>query len=385
MPRRKIAIVTGIRSEYSLLYPLMKRIEEDPSLELRLFVTGAHLSKEFGYTVREIENDGFTIEERIKSLVGYNTGAGRAKGAAIQLSGLIKAFQRVKPDIVIAAFDREEAITVALAGSYMNIPIAHIGAGDRVAGNVDDYIRHAVTKLAHLHFAATENNRKRIIKMGEEPWRVRNVGNLGLDKYRMVKRIPLKRLKEILDFDITKRPLLIVIHNPLSTESDKSGWHMNVIMKAIDNLKFQTIVIYPNSDAGCLDIMKEINNYSSRKFIKIFKNLEKEIFVNLMRNCDCLVGNSSCGILEAPLLKLPAVNIGMRQEGREHAENVIFTDYDKKNIERAIKKAVYGEKFRSRLKKCRNPYGDGHAAERVTRILSMVKLDKKLLQKKVTY
>ena len=385
MPKRKIVIVTGIRSEYSLLYPLMKKIKENSSLRLKLLVTGAHLSKDFGFTVREIEKDGFPIEQRIKSLVDCNTTAGRVKGAAVQLFEIVKAFERIKPDIAIAAFDREEAITVALAASYMNIPIAHVGAGDRVTGNVDDYVRHAVTKLAHIHFAATENNKKRIIKMGEEPWRVHNTGNLGLDKYRMVRNIPTKKLKKILNFDITRHPLLVVIHNPLSTESEKAGWQTKVILKAIDRLKLQTIVIHPNSDAGCLEIMKEINAYSSRKFIKIFKNLSKEIFVNLMRHCDCLVGNSSCGILEAPLLKVPVVNVGMRQEGREHAKNVIFTDYDGKEIERAIKKALYDKKFRKRLKKCKNPYGDGRAAERIVSVLARIKLDKKLLQKRITY
>lgn len=385
MSKRRIAVVTGIRSEYSLLYPLIKRIHESRSLDLKLFVTGAHLSKDFGYTVTEIENDGFSIEERIKSLVKSNTGAGRVKGAGIQLLGLIKAFQRVRPDIVIAAFDREEAITVALAGSYMNIPVAHVGAGDRVVGNVDDYVRHAVTKLAHVHFAATENNRKRIIRMGEEPWRVHNVGNLGLDKYKMVQDIPVKRLKEILKFDITKRPLLVLIHNPLSTESNKAGRETRVIMRVIDRLKLQTVIINPNSDAGCHDIVKAINAYRSRKFIKIFKNLPKEIFVNLMRYCDCLIGNSSCGILEAPLLRVPVVNIGMRQKGRQHAENVIFTDYNEKDIEGSIQKALYDRRFMEWVRRCKNPYGDGHATERIVKVLSGIKLDKDLLQKQITY
>ena len=385
MPKRKIAIVTGIRSEYSLLYPLMKKIKESSSLNLKLFVTGAHLSRDFGFTVREIEKDGFPIEQRIKSLVDCNTTAGRVKGAAVQLLEIVKAFERIKPDIAIAAFDREEAITVALAASYMNIPIAHVGAGDRVTGNVDDYVRHAVTKLAHVHFAATENNKKRIIKMGEESWRVYNVGNPGLDKYRMIQDIPVDRLKKILKFDITKPPLLVVLHNPLSTESDKAGEETRIIMKAIGRLKFQTIVIHPNSDAGCIDIVKVIDFYRSRKFIKIFKNLPKEVFINLMRNCDCLIGNSSCGILEAPLLKLPVVNIGMRQGGRERASNVIFTDYKKKNIEKAIHKALYDKRFKGSLKKCKNPYGDGFTAERIVKALSSLKLDKKLLQKKITY
>src|SRR3989338_8328892 len=253
--KRKIAIVTGIRSEYSLLYPLMKNIQKSPFLELKLFVTGAHLSESFGLTVREIEKDSFPIEERIESLVDSNTGSGRIKGAAIQLVGLINAFQRVKPDIIIAPFDREEAITAALAGSYMNIPVAHVGGGDRTAGNVDDYVRHAVTKLAHLHFASTGNNRKRIIRMGEEPWRVYNVGNLGLDKYGIIKKIPVKKLAQVLKIDITKKPLMVLIHNPLSTDDAETGRQIAVIMQVIDKLKVQTVAIYPNSDAGCHEII----------------------------------------------------------------------------------------------------------------------------------
>jgi GDP/UDP-N,N'-diacetylbacillosamine 2-epimerase (hydrolysing) len=383
--KKKIAIITGIRSEYSLLYPLIKKIQENPSLELKLFVTGAHLSESFGRTVSEIEADGFLIEERIESLLSSNTGAGRIKGAAIQLLALVQAFQRVKPDIVVAPFDREEAMTVALAGSYMNIPIAHVGAGDKVIGNVDDYIRHAVTKLAHIHFAATENNQKRIIKMGEEPWRVYNVGSLGIDKYRMIEDIPVQSLSEELKFDITRKPLLVVIHNPLSTESEQAGVETHIIMRVLDKLKFQTVVIYPNSDAGCHDIIKAIRRYESIRYIKTFENLPKDIFVNLMRHCDVLIGNSSCGILEAPFLKVPVVNIGKRQMGREHAENVIFVDYDEEQIEAAVKKAIYDKRFKERVRNCENPYGDGNASERIVKILSNIKLDKRFLQKEITY
>ena len=156
-------------------------------------------------------------------------------------------------------------------------------------------------------------------------------------------------------------------------------------MRAIDRLKLQTIIINPNSDAGCHDIVRAINAYSSRKFIKIFKNLPKEIFVNLMRYCDCLIGNSSCGILEAPLLNVPVVNIGMRQKGRQHAENVIFADYNEKDIEESIQKALYDRRFRQWVRRCKNPYGDGHAAERIVKVLSRIKLDKDLLQKQITY
>lgn len=383
--KRKIAVVTGIRSEYSILYPLIKRIHKNPSLDLKLFVVGAHLSKSFGLTVREIENDGFPIEERIENLIDSDSGGGRVKGAAVQLLSLVDAFIRVRPDIVVAPFDREEAMTVALAGSYLNIPVAHLGAGDKVIGNVDDYIRHAVTKLAHLHFTATEKNRRRVIRMGEEAWRVHCVGNMGIDKYRMVKSMSKDDLSKRLQIDMNKRPILVLIFNPLSSEIEQAGNQMEIIMGVIDRLKYQTIIIRPNSDAGSRDIVRVIEKHGQGKLIRIFNNLSKEIFVNLMRQCDALIGNSSCGILEAPFLKLPVVNIGGRQKEREHADNVLFVDFHDENIEKAIKKVVDNGKFKRRLKSSHNPYGDGHVSEKIVKVLSTIKLDKKLLQKKITY
>lgn len=382
---RKIAVVTGIRSEYNLLYPIMKAIDEHPGLELNLIVTGAHLADSYGYTVREIEEDGFTISERIESLLDANSASSRVKSAAVQLAGLVQAFTHLNPDIAIAPFDREEAITVALAGVYMNIPIAHVGGGDRTFGNADDYVRHAVTKLAHIHFATTQKSAERIIRMDEEPWRVHCVGNPGLDKYVFTPHLSTEELGKRLNFDIRQKPLLLLIHHPITTEIDEASIQMEVTMQAIKELGYTTVVIYPNSDPGGREMIKVIENYARElDFIKTFKNLPRNEFVNLMRTCDVLVGNSSCGILEAPFLKLPVVNIGIRQQDREHAGNVIFVSHDKDAITKAIAKALSSE-FRKEVARCLNPYGDGKAGDRIVKVLNEVALDDKLLQKKITY
>lgn len=377
--------MTGIRSDYNILYPIMKAIDEHPELELSVVVTGAHLADSYGYTIKEIEKDGFEIAEQIESLLDANSASSRIKSAAIQLMGLVQTFTRLTPDIVIAPLDREEAITVALAGTYMNIPTAHVGGGDRVVGNVDDYIRHAVSKLAHIHFPTTQKNAERLIKMGEEPWRVHCVGNAGLDNYLLTEYIPPQALSEKLDFDVTEKPLILLIQHPVSTEIEESKIQMEITMEAINDLKYRTVVIYPNSDGGGRNMIEVIDKYSSElDFIKAFKNFPRDIFVNLMKTCNVLVGNSSCGITEAPLVKLPVVNIGLRQQEREHAENVIFVPYDKEAVKKAIKKAISRE-FKQELKNCKNPYGDGKAGVRITDILSKIKIDKKLLQKEITY
>lgn len=383
---KKITVVTGIRSDYNILYPIMKAIDEHPELELSVVVTGAHLADSYGYTIKEIEKDGFEIADKIESLLDADSASSRIKSAAIQLMGLVQTFTRLKPDIVIAPLDREEAITVALAGSYMNIPIAHVGGGDRVVGNVDDYIRHAVSKLAHIHFPTTQKNAERLIKMGEEPWRVHCVGNAGLDSYLLTKYIPPQALSKKLDCDVTEKPLILLIQHPVSTEIEESKIQMEITMEAIKDLRYKTAIIYPNSDGGGRDMIKVIDRYSSElDFIKAFKNLPRDTFVNLMKTCDVLVGNSSCGILEAPLIKRPVVNIGLRQQEREHAENVIFVPYDKEAVKKAIEKALYDEDFKDKVKNCKNPYGDGKAGVRIADILSKIKIDKKILQKKITY
>lgn len=382
---RRIAVVTGVRSDYNSAYPIMEAIRKHPDLILNLIVTGAHLSNYYGCTIQEIENDGFEIEERIESLLDSDSASSRVKSAAIQLMGVVQTFTRLKPDIALSLFDREEAIVVALAGTYMNIPVAHVGGGDRTFGNADDYIRHAVSKLAHIHFASTQENAKRVIKMGEEPWRVHFVGNPGLDKYLIVPHISSRRLSGELHFDISRKPLLILIQHPTTTEIGEAKVQMEVTMQAIMKLGYTTVVIYPNSDPGGKKMINVIESYAKEAgFIKTFQSLPRDKFVNLMKICDVLVGNSSCGILEAPFLKLPVVNIGIRQLEREYAENVIYVSHDKEAIVKAVKKGLSAE-FRKQAKKCKNPYGDGKTGLKIADILSKVELTQQLLQKKMTY
>jgi len=387
MKKKKIMIITAIRSEYNILHPIIKSIKKHPLLDLKLIVTGAHLTPSFGSTVKDIENDGFKIDEKIESLLDSDSPSGRAKSIAIQLFSLINTVERLNPDIIIAPFDREEALTAAIVGTYLNVPIIHIGGGDKVEGNVDDYVRHAVTKLSHLHFPTTKENADRIIKMGEEKWRVHVVGNPGLDKFRTTKKISKKELGSHLDFDFSDKPLIILLQHPLSTEYKKSRGQIKITLQALKELEYDTVIIKPNSDSGSRSVIQEIDNFTTKfDFMKSYVTLERSIFVNLLRAADVMVGNSSCGICEAPLLKLPVVNVGMRQKERLHGENVIFVSHNKNEIKNSINKALYDKKFLEKIKNCKNPYGDGRTGERIAKILAKMSYDKnKLLIKKMVY
>lgn len=380
---RKIIAATGIRSEYALIVSLYRAISRHPRLKLELIVSGAHLSPKFGMTVREIESHGFKIAGRIKNLTADNTPYGRLKGAGMLLQGMAKILKKSKPDLLLVVGDREEAITAAIAGAYLGIPIAHIAGGDTCYGNVDDDIRHAVTKLAHIHLAMTEKSKKNILAMKEQAFRVYNTGNPGLDRYREVPKFSAQKLVERLGLGKISHPLICVIQHPLSSEYQKSFSQMQTTLKAIKTLGYQTIVVYPNSDAGSLDIIRAIKQY--QKIIpnmKVFRNIAREEFVNLMRTADCLVGNSSAGILEAGFFHLPVVNVGNREKGRVHGKNVRFVPHDKKQIIRAIKKSLFDKKYLSMVKKTPHPYGDGHSVKRIVKILANIALDDKLLIKK---
>lgn len=386
MKKRKIVAVTGIRSDYDLMTPVYREIDKHPLLDLELIVTGAHLSDAYGYTVKEIEKDGFKIAERIESLINGDLASSRVKGLAIQLQGMVQTIDRIQPDILLVLGDREESITTALIGSYMNIPIAHVAGGDKVIGNVDDQVRHAVSKLAHIHFTTNRESAERLKKMGEEQFRIFNVGNPGLDRIKDVPVLSRKELSNRLNFEINdNEPLLVVIQHVISTEIEYAYNQMKTTMEAINELGCKTIISFPNSDAGGQQMIKAINEYSHKPFIHIQKNIPRLEFINILREASCLVGNSSAGILEAPFLKLPVVNIGNRQKGRLHADNVQFVNHDKQEIVNAIKKALFDMDYKKQVANCINPYGDGNAAKKIVDILATIPLDKKLLIKEITY
>lgn len=384
--KRKILAVTGIRADYDVLFSVLKAIDEHEELDLEVVVTGAHLSEQHGLTINEIKKDGFKIADCVESLINSNKLPSRVKGLAIQLQGMVQTVERVKPDFLLVLGDREETMSTALIGAYMNIPVAHICGGDKAVGNVDDQVRHAVTKLSHLHFTTNIESHDRIIRLGEQPFRVFNVGNPGLDRLVKTPELSCKELSKRINFDIKEEEkFLLLIQHTISTENDLAYWQMKQTMEAIKTLKIKTVISYPNSDAGSKDIIRALNEYNDLPFIFKAKNIPRLEFVNIMRKASCMLGNSSAGILEAPILKLPVVNIGNRQRGRLHSTNVEFVNHDTEKIISAIQKALYDEDYKKLVNHCINPYGDGKAAGRITKVLAEIKIDDKLLIKDITY
>ena len=384
--KKMVLGITGIRSEYDILSSVFRAISKHDNLLLKVAVTGAHLSESFGHTIDEIESDGFEIVDRIESLLSGNGMSARVKGAGVQLQGLVQTVLRVKPDFLLVLGDREEAITTALVSTYMNIPLVHIGGGDRVVGNADDQIRHAVTKLAHIHLTTNLESKQRILRLGEQEFRVHNVGNPGLDRLMEMEQLSHSQISSNLTFPIQEgEPYIILIQHALSSEVKDAYRQMKITLEAIKSMGLTTIISFPNSDAGGGEIIRAIEECSSVPFIYIAKNIPRLDFVNLLRNAACLVGNSSLGILEAPLLKLPVVNVGNRQTGRLHAENVQFVPHEKNAIIGAIQMAIYDESYISSIKRCRNPYGDGKSSHKIAEILANTIINKKLLIKDITY
>jgi GDP/UDP-N,N'-diacetylbacillosamine 2-epimerase (hydrolysing) len=383
---RKILGVTGIRSEYDIMSTVFRAIERHPDLQLEVAVSGAHLSDAYGCTIRQIRADGFRIADEIESLLNADSASSRVKGLAIQLQGLVQTVTRLRPDVLLVLGDREEAMTTALVGAYMNLPVAHIAGGDRVVGNVDDQVRHAVTKLAHLHFTTNDESSERIRRMGEQEFRIHTVGNPGLDRLLSEPQLSDAELSARLGFELKAAdPLIVVIQHVISTEIEDAYRQMRITLEALAELGLTSVLSYPNTDAGGQQMIRAIREFEQAPWLHAYKSMPRAEFVNVLRRAHCLVGNSSAGILEAPLLKLPVVNIGNRQKGRLHAQNVAFVPHDKVAIQEAVRRAVLDRAYREAVSRCANPYGDGHSAERIANILASARLDARLLIKDMTY
>jgi UDP-N-acetylglucosamine 2-epimerase (non-hydrolysing)/GDP/UDP-N,N'-diacetylbacillosamine 2-epimerase (hydrolysing) len=383
MKMRKVAVVTGTRAEYGILKPVLRAIKSHPRLNLILIVTGMHLSKEFGYTIKEIIKDGFKIDAKVEMLHKDDTRAAMAKSIGKCVIKMTEVLEKTKPDLLVLLGDRAEMLAGAVAASYMGIPIAHLHGGE-VSGSIDDSIRHAITKLAHIHFPATQRSAERIIKMGEDPSRVFVVGAPALDTILNEKLPEPAELSRKYGVDLSK-PILLVLQHSVVTECEDAADQIKETLEAIVELKHQTILIYPNADAGGRRMVKVIKKYEKYPFIKSFKSLPYKDYLGLMSVASVMIGNSSSGIIEAPSFHLPVVNIGSRQNGRERSTNVIDVGYDRKKIIKAVEKALYDEEFRKNVRKCKNPYGDGKAGERIAKILAEINITPELLQKKITY
>lgn len=382
---KKVAAVTGTRAEYGTLYPVLKAIEARPELGLSLIVTGMHLSHEFGYTVSEIENDGFKVDARVDMLLSSDTLGGMAKSVGLGIIEMAQVWEQLKPDIILVLGDRTEPLAATVAGAYMNIPVAHIHGGDAcVGGNIDDANRYAITKFAHIHFPATRKSAERIIKMGEDEWRVHVVGSPALDVILNEPPVTRQVLARKFGLDLSK-PLILLVQHPVTTQVEKGPGQMGETLEAVVAIGYPTILIYPNADAGGRRMIEVIREYEKHSFIKTFESLPRKEYLGLMKIASIMVGNSSSGIIEAPSFGLPVVNIGIRQEGRERGKNVIDVGHNKQEIVNAIGKALTDKEFLGEVKRCESPYGDGKASQRIAEILSKVEITPQLLQKKITY
>lgn len=384
MEKRTILVLTGTRAEYGLLKSAMEVIEAHRDLALSVVATGMHLSPRHGMTVEEIREDGFTVDSEVLMQVDGDSGTAMAKSLGVGTMGLADAFESLDPDIVLLLGDRDEALAGALAGAHMNIPVAHIHGGDAMQGAViDDSIRHAITKFAHLHFPASERSAERIRKLGEEEWRITVAGAPGLDDVLAGAYTgpEVVRAKYNIDRD---EMLALVVQHPVTTQHEQAREQMAATLDAVEATTEQTVVIYPNSDAGGEQMIVEIESRSFGDDVWTFRSLPRREYLGVMAAADVMVGNSSSGIIEAPSFDLPVVDIGPRQEGRERAENTHSVAHNENEIRSAIQDCL-DESFREQAAASANPYDYGGAGERIAQRLADVAFDGALLRKRLTY
>ena len=379
LAKRKIIVTTGTRAEYGILRPILREIIKRKKLELILVVTGTHLSKKYGMTINEIKKDKFKIYETFKFLPNDDTGFSVAKSLGEYVIQFAKIFKKVKPDINLILGDRDEMLASAIAAYHMNIPNAHIHGGD-VSRNIDEYTRHAITKISNIHFPSTEKSKRRIVKMGENPKFVFLTGSPSIDELRSNKILNKKQFENKYGFQVTKN-LIVLIQHPVTTQIANTKKHIQNTLKAIEYFGYTTIIIAPNSDAGSNTIFQNIRHFAkSHNFVKIFPSLPRSDYLYLIKNCGVLVGNSSSGLIEASYFGTPAVNIGIRQQGREKSKNVFDAKSESViSIKRAILRA---------LKKNTKPsylYGIGNASQKIVRRLEKIKLNYELIEKQLTY
>ncbi len=379
---KKIMILTGSRGEWGYIRPLLKLIDSRKDVEYRLVVTNMHLLPAYGNSYKEIENDGFKIHYKIHMYLEGDTHYTMAKSLGICLTSLPDIIENEKPDWLLLAGDRGEQLMGAIAASYTYTPVAHIQAGE-VSGNIDGMARHAIGKLVHLHFASNEDAKNRLIKLGEQPFRVFNVGAPQLDELVDAKYTSLEDLENKFVLDLKNGFLLAVMH-PVTEESSRAGEQAEIFIDSLNSFDLPKILILPNNDTGSSDIKKTINKYKKGKYY-IFANLKREDYLGLLKHCSAIVGNSSSGLLEAPTFRTPAVNIGNRQFMRYRGNNVINVSWDKDAIVNAIKKATSKEFKQFLIENVDNPYGDGHSSERILNLLLTLNIDDKLLVKHLTY
>jgi UDP-hydrolysing UDP-N-acetyl-D-glucosamine 2-epimerase len=377
--KRTIAVVTSSRADYSHLYWPLHDLKQHPDVDLKLIVLGAHLSPQFGETVQEIEKDGFPIAARLECLLSSDTDVGMAKTLGLAVLSLADLLGQMRPDLMLLIADRYEMLAPAAVALTLRIPVAHIEGGEISEGAIDDAVRNALTKMSHLHFTSTPAARARVIAMGEEPWRVHHAGAPSLDHLRRSRLLDRSELEERLHLELQSTAVMVAYH-PVTLLRDTTE-EADALFAALQETDGQVIFCYPNSDAGNHALLQRTRSFlSSRTDARLFVNLDAVAYWSLLRQVAVLVGNSSSGIMEAASFAVPVVNVGFRQKGRERARNVLDAEPEASAILAQIAKAR-SRVFRDSLAGMTNPYGDGHAAEKIISVLTTTPLDRLLVKR----
>jgi UDP-hydrolysing UDP-N-acetyl-D-glucosamine 2-epimerase len=373
---KNVAVFTGTRAEYGLLYWLLKDIQADPEFALQLLVSGMHLSPEFGHTFTQIEKDGFVIDEKIEILLSSDSAVGVAKSMGLGVLGFADALSRLQPDVLIILGDRFEALAAAQTAMILRIPVVHLHGGELTEGAYDDAIRHAITKLSYLHCTSTEEYRQRVIQLGEAPERVRNVGAIGLDHLQRSSFMSVAELGQSLGFELSK-PFVLVTYHPVTLGDEQPERSFQALLDSLDcSPELQVILTYPNADDGGRRIIPMLEKYAQDNPKRVFaiQSLGQVRYLSAVKHASIVIGNSSSGIIEVPSFHVPTINIGVRQLGRLSADSVIHCAATKDAIRASMTTALC-DAFQASLQSVHNPYGQGDASGQVIHMLKSIPLE----------
>jgi GDP/UDP-N,N'-diacetylbacillosamine 2-epimerase (hydrolysing) len=384
MKKRTICVIASSRATYGYKKNILKLLQNDKDIDLKVIVTGMHLSKKHGYSVKELLIDKIKIFKKIHTNIKSDSKTNHVKSLSTEIFELSAVLEKIKPDLLLVTGDRAEMFAAAFTAAYMGIPIAHIQAGD-LSGHIDGSVRHAITKISHIHFASCKDSALRVKKLGEQSFRIFNTGAPQIDDFYNKKTKDLKYFEKKYKITFNKKIFLILYHPVLFEIVDAEKQIIQILDAVSEFNEYKKIIIYPNIDVGNSKIIKTFKKFNKKKDFQIFKNLNRDDFIFLLKKASILIGNSSCGILEASSFKLPVINIGNRQRGRLQSSNIINAKNSSKEIILAINKALYNKNFLQKLKKCTNPYGNGKSSLKIVKILKKININKKLLDKINTY
>lgn len=376
--KKKLLIITGTRAEYGLLRPLIMKAQKSRTLKTSVVATGMHTLKIHGYTLDTLRKDRITLS----GIIHISEKDDMLTSLSKEILGIKKACKKLAPDMIVVLGDRDEAFAGAIVGGHMKIPVAHIHGGDVTGYVVDEYIRHAITKFSHLHFAATKKSHERIKKLGEEGWRIFTVGAIGLDELAEKKLKTREKIARKLGLN-GKKIWILGLYHPTPLDTVSFAEQILPYLRALKRIHAEIILVYPNSDEGSAIFIREIEKMRKYKNFHIYKNIDRRLFLGVLAHAEAILGNSSSGIIEAGYFKTPAVNIGMRQFGRERGKNVIDSPYSENSIFAAMKKAM-SKNFQKKLRNAKHPYGYGNASKKILTLIEKYIFKKNLLYKKFT-